>query len=155
MSKLYQAFRLSVIVGFVSPFIVCHAGEAAMSNSNSAHALSTFQISPQVGVENHAAGLSGKANDGINPQAGLILGKDGNFYGKTSSAAGFLLRGAVFKLAPQFDGTFKETCVYTFSTAPLCLESAGRADPRERRRVLWHDLQRRGGGGRTSERCSS
>ncbi|QAU25381.1 hypothetical protein EO087_04375 [Dyella sp. M7H15-1] len=173
MSKFYQAFKLSVIVGCASPFIVCHAGEAAISNSNLVHAFSTFQISPQVGVENHAASPNGKqqleqedegyypeagliqgkdgniygttryggvhdkgtvfkvtpdgtvtvlhsfgdsANDGANPQAGMVLGSDGNFYG-TTRFGGDYNNGTMFMVALQPDGTVKETVAYSFAYA--------------------------------------
>ena len=43
-------------------------------------------------------GMSG-AHDGSNPQAGLIIGKDGNFYGTTSSGGPFL-GGTVYKITP-------------------------------------------------------
>ncbi|QAU22797.1 hypothetical protein EO087_01370 [Dyella sp. M7H15-1] len=119
MSKFYRALKLSVMAGFTWPLIMCHAGEAAMSNSNSAHALSTVQISPQVGVENHDSvnsnpQLEGAVNrDGSNPQAGLIQGQYGNFYGTTVNG-GVYGKGTVFKVTPQSGNTFKETVVHSF-----------------------------------------
>jgi uncharacterized repeat protein (TIGR03803 family) len=65
-----------------------------------------FKVTPE-GVETILHRFSGP--DGESPDAGLIQGSDGNFYGTTSG--GNTTLGTVFKLTPQ--GV--ETTLYTFS----------------------------------------
>jgi uncharacterized repeat protein (TIGR03803 family) len=65
-----------------------------------------FEVTPE-GVETILHRFSGP--DGQLPQAGLIQGSDGNFYGTTSG--GNTTFGTVFKVTPQ--GV--ETTLYTFS----------------------------------------
>jgi len=58
---------------------------------------------------------------GRNPAADLVFDAEGNLYGTTSqSEIGNcqLGCGAVFKLTPQSDGSWKETTVYDFKGAP-------------------------------------
>ncbi len=50
-------------------------------------------------------------NDGANPDAGLVLGSDGNFYG-TTSGGGRNFNGTIFQITTN--GTF--TVVYSFAT---------------------------------------
>ena len=55
-----------------------------------------YKITPQ-GVETILHSFTGGGNDGEYPQAGLIQGSDGNFYGTTGGAN----TGTVFKITPQ------------------------------------------------------
>jgi uncharacterized repeat protein (TIGR03803 family) len=74
-----------------------------------------FKVTP-AGVETvlHSfSGLSGTDTiDGSEPQAGLVVGSDGNFYGTTANG-GAGNEGAVFKITPA--GV--ETLVYSFSAS--------------------------------------
>jgi len=54
-----------------------------------------------------------KGTDGAYPYAGLIFDAAGNLYG-TTSGGGAHKRGAVFKLAPNPDGTWTESVLYSF-----------------------------------------
>jgi uncharacterized repeat protein (TIGR03803 family) len=53
-------------------------------------------------------------NDGVDPYAGLILDSDGNLYG-TTAEGGADEQGAVFKLAPNSDGSWTESLLYSFT----------------------------------------
>ncbi|MGO9518935.1 MAG: choice-of-anchor tandem repeat GloVer-containing protein [Candidatus Korobacteraceae bacterium] len=56
-------------------------------------------------------------NDGANPQAGLVQGADGNFYG-TTNGGGASLGGTVFRITPS--GTL--TTLYSFCSQPYCAD---------------------------------
>ncbi len=43
----------------------------------------------------------GDCSDGARPEASLVQGNDGNFYGTTASGGGFLSFGTIFKVTPQ------------------------------------------------------
>jgi uncharacterized repeat protein (TIGR03803 family) len=73
------------------------------------------------------------AADGIYPQAGLILGSNGSFYG-TTQEGGTKNAGTVFQLTPQQGGGWQESVAYSFnfrghdgalSTAGLVSDAAG------------------------------
>jgi uncharacterized repeat protein (TIGR03803 family) len=66
-----------------------------------------FKLTPS-GTETILHSFS-SGNDGANPQAALILGTDGNFYG-TTTMGGTYNQGTVFKITPS--GT--ETIIYNF-----------------------------------------
>ena len=68
-----------------------------------------FKVTPG-GAETLVYSFAGGTGDGAAPQAGLIQGSDGNFYGTTANG-GATGSGTVFKLAP--DGT--ETLLYSFA----------------------------------------
>ncbi len=70
-----------------------------------------FKITP-TGTEAVLYSFGSSASDGVNPQAGLILGSDGNFYG-TTSVGGTNGDGTVFKITPS--GT--ETVLYSFGNS--------------------------------------
>ena len=55
----------------------------------------------------------GKGPDGANPYAGLVFDGMGNLYGTTEwgGASGL---GTIFRLKPNFDGTWTETLLYAF-----------------------------------------
>ena len=77
-------------------------------------------------------------NDGADPNAGLVQGSDGNFYG-TTVYGGTNGYGTVFKISTN--GAL--TSLYSFTGGndgayPLCRAGAG-----QRRQFLWHDLRRR------------
>ncbi len=55
----------------------------------------------------------GGGTDGANPVAGVVMDAAGNLYG-TTDYGGPAAVGAVFKLAPNGDGTYTETVLYTF-----------------------------------------
>ena len=57
--------------------------------------------------------------DGANPQAGLVQGSDGNFYG-TTSGGGANSGGTVFKITPS--GTL--TTLYSFCSVSNCADGA-------------------------------
>jgi len=61
-----------------------------------------FEIIPGIGeVILHSFGDGTVSNDGASPQAGLIQGADGNFYGTTQSGgAAIASSGTVFKITP-------------------------------------------------------
>jgi uncharacterized repeat protein (TIGR03803 family) len=71
-------------------------------------------------------------DDGINPQAGLILDNAGNLYG-TTSVGGASDRGTVFELSPDESGNWTETVLHSFTgqgdggypQAELTIDSAG------------------------------
>jgi large repetitive protein len=56
--------------------------------------------------------------DGKNPQAGLVQGTDGNFYGTTASGGGANNYGTVFKITPS--GTL--TSLYSFCSQSGCTD---------------------------------
>jgi uncharacterized repeat protein (TIGR03803 family) len=58
----------------------------------------------------------GGAGDGVNPQAGLVVGNDGNLYG-TTSIGGSTGWGAIFELTPPATagGAWTETVLYSFT----------------------------------------
>ena len=55
----------------------------------------------------------GGGTDGANPVAGVVMDAAGNLYG-TTDYGGPASVGAVFKLAPNGDGTYTESVLYTF-----------------------------------------
>jgi uncharacterized repeat protein (TIGR03803 family) len=71
--------------------------------------------------------------DGYAPQGGLIFDAAGNLYGTTSQGGACTACGVVFKLAPNPDGTWAETVLYSFtggadgaySTTGLIFDAAG------------------------------
>jgi uncharacterized repeat protein (TIGR03803 family) len=65
--------------------------------------------------------------DGANPSAGLVLGKDGNFYGTTSSF-GANLEGTVFKITPAGAFTTLHTFDGTDGDSPVGLLIQGAVD---------------------------
>jgi uncharacterized repeat protein (TIGR03803 family) len=71
-----------------------------------------FRISPG-GAYTNLYSFSGYPTDGGNPQAGLVQGSDGNFYG-TTQVGGANNAGAVFRISPA--GTC--TNLYSFSGYP-------------------------------------
>jgi uncharacterized repeat protein (TIGR03803 family) len=52
-------------------------------------------------------------SDGASPTSGLIFDKTGNLYGTTAEGGAFN-EGTVFKLAPNQDGTWTESVLYSF-----------------------------------------
>ena len=87
-----------------------------------------FQITPQ-GHVTILHSFSQTTSDGNTPEAGLIQGNDGNFYG-TTDEGGTVSQGTIFQITPQ--GT--ETILHNFgsvandgasSFAPLVQSSAG------------------------------
>lgn len=55
----------------------------------------------------------GGGTDGANPVAGVVMDATGNLYG-TTDYGGPAAVGTVFKLAPNGDGTYTESALYTF-----------------------------------------
>jgi hypothetical protein len=58
------------------------------------------------------------------PEAGVILDRSGNLYGATTEGGDLALCsglgcGSVFKLAPNSDGSWEETLLYSFAGPPL------------------------------------
>ena len=60
-------------------------------------------------------------NDGIYPVSSLIADSSGNLYG-TTNYGGVNSGGIVFELAPQSDGTWKETVLYNFCSQANCTD---------------------------------
>lgn len=83
-----------------------------------------FKITPQ-GVLTTLHNFS--SADGCYPEAGLVLGADGNFYGTTSAGGAhgycgaYPSGGTVFKITPA--GTL--TTLYSFCSATNCTDGAG------------------------------
>ena len=77
-----------------------------------------FKITPG-GTETVLYSIMG-GNDGANPQAGVLQGSDGNFYG-TTSVSGVHNAGTVFKVTPG--GT--ETILYSFAGGNDGLDPVG------------------------------
>ncbi len=71
----------------------------------------TFQADAQ--TETNLYSFAGSPIDGANPQAGLVQGSDGNFYGTTSSG-GTNGAGTVFEFSPSAD----YTNLYAFGSYP-------------------------------------
>ena len=80
----------------------------------SAEVGTVFMMTP-FGTETilHTFGDGTVADDGVNPWAGLIQGRDGNFYG-TTRAGGAADLGTVFKITP----TGEMTTLYSFGSIP-------------------------------------
>jgi uncharacterized repeat protein (TIGR03803 family) len=70
-------------------------------SGGTANAGTIFKIAPGTGVITvlHTFGDGSITNDGANPQAGLVLGSDGNFYG-TTQYGGSAKLGTVFQVTP-------------------------------------------------------
>ncbi len=78
-----------------------------------------FELSPVSGgswTETVLYSFTGKS-DGGDPEAGLLLDSAGNLYGTTTSSSGQATFGAVFKLAPNSNGTYTESTLHDFSQA--------------------------------------
>ena len=88
------------------------AGTSANSICADGSGGTVFRVTA-AGTETVLYSFGTQANDGLNPQSGLILASDGNFYGTaiTDAAAGW---GAVFRVTPA--GT--ESVLYRFTGAP-------------------------------------
>jgi uncharacterized repeat protein (TIGR03803 family) len=56
----------------------------------------------------------GSSNDGNVPSGPLLLDGHGNLYGATSGGPGQYGYGILFKLAPQANGSWRESVLYTF-----------------------------------------
>jgi len=70
-------------------------------NGGSANQGTVFKVTPRGAVTLlHTFGDTTVANDGANPQAGLIVGDDGSFYG-TTQYGGSANLGTIFKITPQ------------------------------------------------------
>jgi uncharacterized repeat protein (TIGR03803 family) len=62
-------------------------------------------------------------NGGNHPHAGVIFDQSGNLYG-TTYYGGHRDSGTVFKLAPNTNGSWTETVLYTFCTLSQCADGA-------------------------------
>ncbi len=94
-------------------------GTTGSGGSNACHCGTVFQITPE-GVETILYSFAGPPNDGNNPQAGLVLGSDGNFYGTTyfggsSTNCGEPGCGTVFRISP--DGVYSN--LYSLGGYPV------------------------------------
>jgi uncharacterized repeat protein (TIGR03803 family) len=69
-----------------------------------------FKVTP-AGAETVLYSFGGSNRDGVNPNSGLVLGTDGNFYG-TTGEGGAHIYGTAFRLTP----TGVETVLYSFSS---------------------------------------
>jgi uncharacterized repeat protein (TIGR03803 family) len=78
-----------------------------------------FELSPGSGgswTDTVLYSFTGK-QDGGDPLAGLLLDSSGNLYGTNNAFHSNGGSGAVFKLAPNSDGTWTESTLHTFSKA--------------------------------------
>jgi uncharacterized repeat protein (TIGR03803 family) len=73
-----------------------------------------FRISPG-GVYTNLYSFAGAPTDGGAPYAGLVLGRDGNFYGTTAGGGTNIYGGTVFRFNPN---TSSETLLYSFDSYP-------------------------------------
>jgi uncharacterized repeat protein (TIGR03803 family) len=82
--------------------------------SGGAHGAGTvFKVTPQ-GVETVLYSFGTNPSDGASPNAALIQGKDGSFYGTTAAGGGAIrVGGTVFKITP----TGTETVLYSFGAS--------------------------------------
>ena len=55
------------------------------------------------------------SSNGFNPQGGLVLGNDGNFYGTTSIGGSVGGGGTVFRMSP--DGTLSNLSSFSFDNS--------------------------------------
>jgi uncharacterized repeat protein (TIGR03803 family) len=74
-----------------------------------------FQITPN-GNETTLYSFGGYDGDGVNPQAALVRGSDGNFYGTTGSGGMSDSGGIVFSVSPSGN----ESVLYSFCSEELC-----------------------------------
>jgi len=72
-----------------------------------------FRINPVTGLETNLYSFGSYSNDGTAPVGGLVLGRDGNFYG-TTSGGGTYGDGTVFRITPG--GVY--TNIYSFGGTP-------------------------------------
>jgi uncharacterized protein (TIGR03437 family) len=78
---------------------------------------SLFEITPQ-GTFSTVYSFGGQSSGGAYPQAGLIQGTDGNFYGITSGSTSNTNFGTVFKITPA--GVL--TTLHTFCASGVCTD---------------------------------
>src|ERR1017187_409046 len=95
-------------------------GTTAGGGTNSCYCGTVFRISPS-GTYTSLYSFGGSPNDGANPEAGLVQGSDGNFYGTTYDGGSTNCStiygagcGTVFRISPS--GT--ETTLYSFGSSP-------------------------------------
>src|ERR1017187_4861407 len=95
-------------------------GEGATGNCPEGGCGTVFRISPS-GTFTSLYSFAGYPNDGAQPQAGLVQGSDGNFYGTTYDGGSTNCStiygagcGTVFRISPS--GT--ETTLYSFGSSP-------------------------------------
>jgi uncharacterized repeat protein (TIGR03803 family) len=62
--------------------------------------------------------------DGAYPVAGLVFDQTGNLYGTTASGGANQESGAVFKLAPNADGSWTESVLYSFCALNNCVDGS-------------------------------
>ena len=77
-------------------------------------------------------------SDGSQPRCVLVQGRDGNFYGTTVDGGQYGV-GTIFKITPSGTLTILHTFVGADGGPTLCRVSA-----RQRRQLLWDNLQWRG-----------
>ena len=88
-------------------------GAASAQTANSAYTESVlYSFCPQT---------STNCTDGENPLAGLIVDASGNLYG-TTFGGGSNFYGAVFKLAPNGDGSYTKSLLYSFCAQSNCAD---------------------------------
>jgi uncharacterized repeat protein (TIGR03803 family) len=63
--------------------------------------------------------------DGQEPWASLIFDQAGNLYGTTNLGGGALGGGTVFKLAPNADGSWRESVLHRFCSRTNCSDGTG------------------------------
>jgi uncharacterized repeat protein (TIGR03803 family) len=81
-----------------------------------------FRISPG-GSETNLYSFGSSANDGINPQAGLVQGSDGNFYG-TTVFGGTNDNGTVFEFDVEL-GPINTNCTFSINSTNVVFDAAG------------------------------
>jgi uncharacterized repeat protein (TIGR03803 family) len=85
-----------------------------------------FEVSPGANgewMEKIVWRFQGYGADGLWPLAGVVVDRQGNLFGTTSTggptSGGSEAYGTVFELTPQPDGSWKETVIHTFNFSPL------------------------------------
>jgi uncharacterized repeat protein (TIGR03803 family) len=103
--------------GPITPVVVDSAGNLyGTANGGAGGDGMVFQLSPNSSgtwTETVLYSFTKSAQNGGNPQAGLLLDPSGNLYG--TDAGTTQQNAAVFKLAPNGDGTWTESTIHTFS----------------------------------------
>ncbi len=101
-----------LVQGSDSNFYGTTAGGGTSANYCNGECGTVFRISPS-GTYTSLYSFGSSATDGENPEAGLVQGSDGNFYGTTSQGGtNSCSCGTVFRISPN--GTY--TSLYSFHT---------------------------------------
>jgi uncharacterized repeat protein (TIGR03803 family) len=115
----------------VAGLIFDQSGNLYSTTSNGGNASSSgtvFKLTQNAGgrwteVVLYSFCSANKCADGASPDAGLIFDATGNLYGTTFNG-GANQGGVVFKLAPNSDGSWTESVLYTFCSLTNCSDGS-------------------------------